>query len=247
LTFLYSKTPELSAELVFPNNGEVFTQLKLHPLTTNPHQRTRLILESGLNHTTDRGFEALVSILLLTRPVLQAFDRLEAKDATKRVMSVHVVTSTSFIIAYHAPLPECSFRLRSLVRKEGGARKVRWLLDNVRASAPNQSLPDELGKTMKDLFHQSDEHWDGVGSGIVADERGGAAIVEKVDEIIRRSSPSKDPSQSAESTQQKQVPAPPTTTTATTSQAKPSSQPVKPASAAPAKPIKQEHEVITLD
>ncbi|KAK3720644.1 mediator complex subunit [Vermiconidia calcicola] len=258
LAFTYYSSPELSAELLFSNDDDGRPmRLRLLPVDKNPHQRIRVMLEKGLKDTDDKGFEALTFILPFTLPVVQTFERLEAKDQAKQTISIHPRSSTWYSVRYRAPLRECVYQVKAKVRQEGKKRRVEWLVNDVRAAVEGESLPEEMTKALKELWQQSGEGWMGLGSGIVADAQGVTGTLEKLDELVRRFEGTSEVPQpvneaetgTARQTQaqpaskeppKKQTPAPAPAPAA--SKQPPRTQPAKPKPSA-----KQDRDVIMLD
>ncbi len=244
--FTYSKTPELSVELVFRTDGDGRTTLKFHPHDSNPHRRVRIMLEQAFNATQTNAFKIFTFVLLLTLPALQTFERLEEKELVRRVIAVHPRTATWFSIAYHAPLPQCTFTLRTKTRVEGEKKSVKWVISEFRSSTAGQNLSDDLASAIKALCRDKAEHWEGMGTAIIADARGAAEALEKLDEIVRsfEGAPKQPPA--GEIAQPTQLSEPPKDAPKGSASIKQEPKKAKPAPAA-AKPIKQEPDVIMLD
>ena len=186
LGFTYSTSPQLSAELTFPTDGNTTTALKLSPATSNPHQRIRLMLEDCFNNTPDKAFDLLTRVLSITLPVLQAFENLEDKSPASRVLSVHPRTATSYVIRYHAPFQECSFTLQTKIRHECANTSIHWSLEIVRPTTEGDSLPVDFAKALKVLWKGGADNWYGTGAGIMCRAEHVSEVLELVDETVRR-------------------------------------------------------------
>jgi mediator of RNA polymerase II transcription subunit 14 len=194
LDFTYNSTPEYTASLNFATDDSRRIRLRLSPPADNPHQRIRVLLENGLNGTEKGGFAALTRILAVTLPVLETFDQLEAKSPSKQSISVHPRTSTWFTVKYDSPLPSVVFQVKGMIKTEGQNKKFRWLIQDVKSSAKDSSLAEDLCKALDELWQESGEHWQGMRNCIVAEAQGMAVPLERLDEVIRRFQGSADSS-----------------------------------------------------
>lgn len=191
LSFVYQRNPELSATLMFPSSddgGGKKVLLKLLPSDVNPHCRIRVLLEDGLNRSGDHGVEAIGFILLLTLPLLQAFERIETSSKNPSAVSIRPQTSTTYTLRYSAPLTPCTFEIRSRSRKErggtGGMTIAYW---HIQPKRDGPVLSDAFTQALtQDLWNAKGEHWHGVGNGVVATVAGIGAVVERLDEVVRR-------------------------------------------------------------
>ncbi|KAK5172980.1 mediator complex subunit [Saxophila tyrrhenica] len=257
LQFTYHTTPELSVEMTFPTEAEGITTLKFHPHDNNPHRRVKVMMEQAFNATDSKAFDIFTHTLSLTLPVLQTFNRLEAKDPVCRVIAIHPRNTTWYSIAYHPPLPRCTFTLRTRIRREGEDTSVKWIIEDFHSSIKGQNLPEELNTAMQELYKESAEHWEGMGSAIVADAQGAAEALEKLDGIVRRFESVPGQPQAAESTQQQQQPTDLPKGTSQSNgqasgqangQARQNPKQSKPStSSKSSKPVKQEPDLIMLD
>ena len=243
IAFTYNTAPELSADLIFSNDGGLPARLKLCPPDSNPHQRVRVMLEKGINDGGDAGFGTLASILAVTLPVMRTFERLESKDPAKRVIAIHPRTSIWFSVKYRSPLPDCSFQLRARTKHDGKKKSIQWLMSDLKATAADGNLPQDVDKAVKDLWKENGEHWDGLGNGIVASAQGIAAALEKLDGVIRRFEGfAGGPPIKSEAVDEKPAPEALKTEASALNQAASQKQALKPSNNAPAVAIKKEKE-----
>jgi hypothetical protein len=245
--FAYQRSPELSAELVFDNEDELSAKLKLFPVDDNPHIPVRSDLENGYNKAGGRGFEGLAYVIPCTLPIVQAFANMEKKDPSKHVVAMHPRSVSWFVFRYHAPLLECSYTVKSHLRRENGKKLVQWLIQDIRTSAPGGTLPAELIKSIKQLWQDGGERWmdttSSTATGCVADPAHIAEVMDKLDELIRNCPVEAAATQAEDSTQQSTKSEPPAAQSAKPQQPKAPNQQQKPAP----KPVKQEPDVILLD
>lgn len=184
ISFTYQKNPELSATLTFPHEEGKPSTLKVQPCDINPHSRVKVLMETGLNETGDKGVEAVGFILLFTLPLLRAFERMESSQKVKQAVLVQPRTATQYALRYKAPLPVCSFEIRARTRKEGTKRVAYWLVQ-LRKDGP--AVPQALAQALsQELWQAKDEHWEGKGNGLVARAMGIGSALDKLDAVVRR-------------------------------------------------------------
>ena len=184
LSFNYGKEPELSATLLFPSSEGLPVRLKLSPSDINPHTRTKILLEHGLNEIGELGVEALGFTLLLTLPLLQAFERIEAAGNKKsNCVSIQPQTCTRFLLKYIGPFPTCKFEIRSRLRKEGKKKVIYWGVQLKRDASGSGAL---AGLLRQEVWSKQGQGWRGVGNGVVATVAGIAAVIEKIHAVVER-------------------------------------------------------------
>lgn len=195
LGFTYNESPKLAAELLFSSDKASPVRLKLEPSSSNPHQLLRVLLEQDLNDNEANrlegaGFATFCFMLKFSLPVLQTVQRLQSSHPAKHTLTLHPRSSAWYSLKYLAPLPDIVFQLRARKRIEsGGARVMKWHVEPSGTSSPSAKkdiVPQELNTALKELWKTDGEHWDGLGSGIVADADGIGTVIEKVDELVRR-------------------------------------------------------------
>lgn len=182
-SFVYDVSLGLGATLTTSSDATSTTKLKLHPTDTNPHARVRVMLEKGLNETGDQGVEALIAVLRVTLPLLQAFDRMETASATRRAVVVLPRSATYYTVEYKAPLPICSFDVRLRHKVTGSSKNAYWQVNiHDRLSDSNTELNTLLAAQ---LWRATDQKWKGLGRSLLADAHSIGAAMDRVDELIR--------------------------------------------------------------
>ena len=137
------------------------------------------------------------------------------------------------------------FQLRAKTKQDGKKRLVRWLIHDMRAVVKGESIPEELTKAAKELWHEKAEHWQGIGNGIVADVQGVAAALEKVDDVVRRFEGKVEAPPAKPTEAQQPVSEAKKTEAASTTHTKGQGQQAKKTEGAA--PVKQEPDVVVLD
>ena len=256
LDFTYNKEPELGASLTFSTGNGFRTRLKFSPPDDNPHQRIRVMLENGLNGADDLRFQTFCHILAITLPVLQTFDQLKAKSPAKMAISIHARAPLFYTMKYDSPLPSISFQLQAKTKTEGRNKMVRWVVRDLKSGAKGGDLSEDLAKAVKEFWQETGEHWQGVGNGLIAEARGIAAGLERLDEVIRQFPEAAESStaQPPDAVKEEEASKPPTTVepkakppTARPAQPQITSQPPAKGAASGGAGNKKPTEVITLD
>ena len=250
LDFIYSLSPEYSASLSFGNDH---IRLKLLPPDSNPHQRVRVLLENCLNGSDEEQFKTLTIVFALSLPVLKTFDQLEAKLSAKHAISIYPRTPTIFTVKYAPPLPSVEFQVKVKTTPNGPKKTGKWVICDVKSTTKGAALPDDLSKSVNELFQESGEHWQGIGNAILADPSGIAAAIERLDGVVRRFEGSTEASSAKptdvvkEEEESKPSAAEIAKPTATSSSSAQPSKKSQTTAAGKAPNIKKEAEVVVLD
>jgi mediator of RNA polymerase II transcription subunit 14 len=184
LSFTYSETPKLQAELKFANDGSFPVRLTLGPRESNPHERIKVLLVKILNRKDVTNYFAIFAqSLALTLPLMETFQRLEDAHAARQTLRVHARSATNFELAYKTPLPACTFEVLTRSKERDLRLEVRWHLTDVtgKPEGPSEAFKEAMDK----LWKTTDERWLPIGNGLISDARGIAPALEKLDEIVR--------------------------------------------------------------
>lgn len=193
LEFTYSTEPLLNAHVSFASDGGLPVKLKLDPADSNPHQKIRVMLEQGLNKDHRESFATFAHLLLLTQPLLQTFERLQAAKAAKPTIAIRARSAAWYSMAYKAPLPQCVFQIRARSKVSGGKTLVRWHLDDGRTRANTEGHADDFVHALKELWQSKGDGWFGIGRGAIATSQGISAVVEQLDSVVQRFSTTEAP------------------------------------------------------
>ncbi|KAK5731532.1 mediator complex subunit [Elasticomyces elasticus] len=250
LSFTYhASAPALHARLSFATDGSSPIRLQLEPAESNPTQRIRVMLEQGLNSRRADAFEKFATFLLLTLPMLRAWDRIETAHLARQTAVVNVRGVASYNLTYKAPLPSCTFSIQLKTKEDGKNKSTRWHVAHVKGK-PDPVVAEDLAKKLKALWQTKGDGgcWEGVSSGAIADATGLGPLLDRLDEIVRTSNASRPVSE-----QPREVTAAPRETVVKQQQPPALKEPQKKPAVRPVKaPVKvlahtKEPEYITLD
>ncbi|KAK5685901.1 mediator complex subunit [Elasticomyces elasticus] len=250
LSFTYhASAPALHARLSFANDGSTPIRLQLEPAESNPTQRIRVMLEQGLNSRRADAFEKFATFLLLTLPMLRAWDRIETAHLARQTALVSVRGLASYGLSYKAPLPPCTFSIQLKEKRNGNKPSMRWHIAQGKGK-PDPVVTEDLAKKLKALWQSKGDGgcWEGNGSGAIADPTGLGPLLDRLDEIVRTSNVSRPVSE-----QPRDVTAAPRETVVKQQQPSAPKEPQKKPAVRPVKaPVKvlahtREPEYITLD
>ncbi|KAK3069058.1 mediator complex subunit [Teratosphaeriaceae sp. CCFEE 6253] len=189
LSFTYRAGPlPLTAQLRTQPDGSGLMRLKLEPADSNPHWRIRTMLEQSHNKPGQRaeeGFQLFIRLLAFTLPTLQALDRLESAHMAKRTAVVRARESTRYTVTYRAPLPECTLSVRLRSRRDGATKTAVWHV-TVESKGRVTGIPETLANALKAVWGDKGDGWTGFGGDAVAEIRGIAAVLERVDDAVRK-------------------------------------------------------------
>lgn len=194
-TFIYSRTPDLSATITFRGGPDKsMATLKLEPPAVNPQQRQRLAFEKLINNTaTPNRFEVLCRCLKYSLPVMRLFEKLEAASPTRKEFTVTIMSELMMKLTYNAPLPACTFYIElAMIKRNNGATVCVW-----RISPGQERTPRDLGTTAFGRalisFAVKNKHgkvWQGLEDGTLAapvndHADSGALALEALDQMVR--------------------------------------------------------------
>lgn len=186
LVFAYGPDHNLSAHLAFSPDSKQHFKLRLEPPETNPHILIKSLLAQSFNGTSEHSFSETVGILNLSLPVLRTVEQLQANHNSRQSLILHVRSISWYSLKYKAPFPQITFQIRTKSKTESGKRVARWHVEQERTKANAESLPEDLLKSLRELWSRSDEHCLGLNSGLAADVDGIASALEKIDEVVRK-------------------------------------------------------------
>lgn len=179
VTFQYAG-PDSRATVVFDDGGN----LRLDRVTpaTSPHRRIAGVINrtlKSLQGNIDGGFRMLLSMLVFTLPLLNAFEALEIADsrASRVRMSTHDFKRFSLLY----PLVGVTV-VFDFVSRRG---QPYWCA-TIKPSTPrdaNRSTAQTFVSLFMELAKQMGEGWRGLRSGLVATPRGVGEMVSRVDKI----------------------------------------------------------------
>ncbi|CAI6338842.1 unnamed protein product [Periconia digitata] len=190
--FQYGK--DLWATVRFDTGDEVRVEF----CKSAPHIRIQRLLNNILNDksltaASNRGgivgLDRFCTSLLLTRPILTAFDGIEASNAkTFGNPIIHAHAIGVYRITYANPI--CSFDIR--LKPKGD--KALWLIEDndkkpadlrpKNQRAPNYKRREDLTTALRTLFWKREDLWYGVGSGIIAELDGIPDALKHLNETV---------------------------------------------------------------
>lgn len=186
LTFTYGPNHNLRAHLAFPSDGQQSVKLRLEPPDSNPHLLVRKQLESNFNRDSDEAFGETLHILLFSLPVLTTVEQLQSSHANKNSLTIHVRNVSWYSLKYTAPLPQITFQIRTRTKIEGKKRIMFWHVEQEPSKANSESLPEDMLKSLRELWSSNDEHWLGLKNGLAAKVQGIGTVLQRIDEIVRK-------------------------------------------------------------
>ncbi|GAB7333318.1 hypothetical protein MBLNU13_g04948t2 [Cladosporium sp. NU13] len=186
LTFTYGPNHNLRAHLAFPSDGQQSVKLRLEPPDSNPHLLVRKQLESNFNRDSDEAFGETLNILLFSLPVLTTVEQLQSSHANKNSLTMHVRNVSWYSLKYTAPLPQITFQIRTRSKIEGKKRHMFWHVEQEPSKANSESLPEDLLKSLRELWSSNDENWLGLKNGLAAKVLGIGTVLQRIDEIVRK-------------------------------------------------------------
>ncbi|KAK8175162.1 mediator complex subunit MED14-domain-containing protein [Phyllosticta citrichinensis] len=178
---------KFKVDIHFPE-GEP-TQLVLD--SKNPHMRILGSLRRALNDP-NTGFSYFMRNLLLTLPVMQAFDVIQSSAPSYPHPIVHNRDLLWYRISYENPSTNFDLRLRP--RND----VLEWYLHDPLSSTPSnhnnannnqQQQPvraPEYAAAIKEMLRQRGPRWRGIRSGIIAESDGIKDAIIKLDEVVKR-------------------------------------------------------------
>lgn len=134
-----------------------------HP---NPHRRVQESLASSLkNASTDASLDSLFGLLLLTLPLLRAFDRITANATRNEPLKAQIIArnAKTFLIHY----PAANFRF--LVVAGQHSNRMTWILKTVGDIKDRSPQDPLLNKVQEKLYKSKGDGWKGLGNGAVAE------------------------------------------------------------------------------
>ena len=185
LAFVYHEAPELSAKLSFSKDGALPARLKLEPQASNPHQRIRVMIENGINTGGKDIFTTLVRLMLITTPILQALDRIEATSEEKQAVMIHARQPTWYSLTYKEPFPPFRFEIRVWKKQKDGKAALIWHINASASKSDPPRLSEASVNAIKELYQQTGDDWWGIGNGLLAHPHGIRQALEKLDETVR--------------------------------------------------------------
>lgn len=186
LTFTYGPDQDLRAHLAFSSDGQESVKLRLEPPDSNPHLIIRRLLEQSFNRNSDHAFSETMHALLLSLPVLRTVERLQSSHARRTSLTLHVRNISWYSLKYTSPLPQITFQIRTRTKIQGSKQLVRWHIEQEPTKANADSLPEDMLKSLRELWNSNDEHWLGLKNSLAADAQGVGKVLLKIDEIVRR-------------------------------------------------------------
>ncbi|PVI06965.1 MED14-domain-containing protein [Periconia macrospinosa] len=161
-----------------------------------PHVRIQRLLNNVVNDTKRTstpsrtfGLDAFCITLLITRPLLSAFDAIEASNTTTFGNPViHTHSIGVYRLTYANPV--CSFDVRL---KQKGDRALWFIEDNEKKPTdlrpknertPNYKRPDALNKALRSLLDEKTERWYGVNTGIIAEIDGVPEALKRLHQVV---------------------------------------------------------------
>ena len=185
LTFTYGPKHNLRAHLAFPSDSQQSVKLRLEPPDSNPHLLVRKQLESSFNRDSDEAFSETLNILLFSLPVLKTVEQLQSSHANRNSLSIHVRNVSWYSVKYTAPLPQITFQVRTRTKIQGKKRVMFWHVEQEPSKANSDSLPEDMLKSLGELWSSNDEHWLGLKNGLAAGVQGIGTVLQRIDEIVR--------------------------------------------------------------
>lgn len=134
-----------------------------HP---NPHRRVQESLASSLNNaSTDASLDSLFGLLLLTLPLLRAFDRITANATRNEPLKAQIIArnAKTFLIHY----PAANFRFMVVAGQH--LNRMTWILRTVSDTKDRSPHNPQLNKVQEKLYKSKGDGWKGLGNGAVAE------------------------------------------------------------------------------
>jgi mediator of RNA polymerase II transcription subunit 14 len=186
LTFTYGPKQDLRAHLAFSTDSQQSIKLRLEPPDSNPHLLVRKQLEVNFNSNSDQAFSETMNILLFSLPVLQTVEQLQPNHAKRNSLTMHVRNVSWYSLKFTAPLPQITFQIRTRTKIEGSKRMMHWHVEQEPGKANSHSLPEEMLRSLREIWSSSDEHWLGLKNGLAADSKGIGEVLRRIDGVVRR-------------------------------------------------------------
>ncbi|KAH7095164.1 mediator complex subunit MED14-domain-containing protein [Paraphoma chrysanthemicola] len=169
--------------------------------SSNPHYRVLKLLTELSNERTPslpslfsadaNGLDRFCTTLVLTRPLMAAFNALEANSANNnyRNPAIHVHSLFKYRLTYENPV--CTFDVRAQPKDD----KIYWFIeDNMRKHAadlrptpersPTHRRLDNLQAKLKELFALKGDRWFGTRNGLVTEIDGVGEALFKLNECV---------------------------------------------------------------
>lgn len=134
-----------------------------HP---SPHPRVQESLTSSLNSaSTDASLDSLFGLLLLTLPLLRAFDRITANSTRNEPLKAQIIArnAKTFLIHY----PGANFRFQVVAGQH--SNRMTWILRTVSGTENRPPQDPLLNKVQEKLYKSKGDGWKGLGNGAVAE------------------------------------------------------------------------------
>lgn len=193
LTFTYGPNQELRAHVSFSSDSQQSVKLRLEPPDSNPHLLVRKQLEVNFNSNSDQAFSETMNILLFSLPVLKTVEQLQSSHARRNSLTIHVRNVSWYSLKYTAPLPHISFQVRTRTKIQSNKRVMYWHVEQEPTKANSASLPEEMLRSLREIWSSNDEHRLGLKNGLAADAQGIAEVLRRIDEVVRRFEGSVEP------------------------------------------------------
>lgn len=134
-----------------------------HP---NPHRRVQESLTTSLNNaSTDASLDSFFGLLLLTLPLLRAFDRISANTSRNEPLNVQVIARNALTFQIHYPIAK--FRFRLIAGQH--LNRMTWILRTVSGMEGRQPQDQLVNRVQEKLYKSKGDGWKGLGNGAVAD------------------------------------------------------------------------------
>lgn len=195
IVFTYHSDPALSAEILFPSDGNGSDiQLRFQAAeggkygpNSNPHRRIQPLLQGLLKSNARTGpsitdgeeykrFAVLVTLLSQTLPLLRSLDRIESADPSSTNVRASVRAVNSYRLVYSHPLPKVVVEFE-LKPKDG---RQTWLV-RVAQRIENEEVAKSLGR----FWRSTEDKWFGVGNAAVAEIDGVEDLLRRIDGAVR--------------------------------------------------------------
>lgn len=133
-----------------------------HP---NPHRRVQESLTASLNNaSTDANLDSFFGLLLLTLPLLRAFDRISANTSRNEPLKVQIIARNALTFQIHYPIAK--FRFRLIAGQH--LNRMTWILRTVSGIEGRQPQDELVNRIQEKLYRSKGDGWKGLGNGAVA-------------------------------------------------------------------------------
>jgi hypothetical protein len=113
-------------------------------------------------------------------------EQLQSSHAKNNSLTIHVRNVSWYSLKYTSPLPQITFQIRTRTKIQGKKRVMFWHVEQEPSKANSGSLPEDMLKSLRDLWSSNDDHWLGLKNSLAANVQGISTVLQRIDEIVQK-------------------------------------------------------------